>query len=648
MNGIAARKRLARWLPWLVKVSSTLALVVLASPTGAQQLPEQPAKPAAPAAAPAGEAAAAAPEGAAETGEAEGAGKADGAANKTAGDDDHIAKLIRQLGDERFAVREAAQQELARLGFEAFEALTEAETDADIEVASRARYLVRLMRFEFARPDDPAEVKQALQEYESLDAAGRLDRIRRLAMQVDEPHLSALCRLVRFEKSRTLSTRAALAVMQQKPGALAADRRAEIIRASLGKSPRPAAAWLRTYLDIDSKGAEAVAKFAELVKAEEQLLTDAADRTQPEIVIALLWVEADLLDKLQRAEESVAVMQRIAALEPGDTGSLLTLLDRLSDRKAWTVIDGLAARLADRFNQEALLGYALAGARRKQGDETRAKEAADRAFGVNAADANTHLEIAQHLQRQGAVEWSEREFRHVIQLGPPEGINAIYAGTLLADLLHDKGDDGAAATVLEETLANLAKANQAGGDAVDPRGFLRKHVNTRFNYYRACSLAGDPDQAKQLEHLLEAAKHDPQDADVLIALHRLQNLSPEQRQQNEAWIATAAAEFRRQIADNPGDPLPYNQLAWLLSNTDRDLQEALKCSLESLKLRPDSAGFMDTLARCYFALQDYERAVEWQTKAVAGEPNSGLMKRQLELFQKTLAEKQPEAAGAKS
>ena len=570
------------------------------------------------------------------------------AAPAAAGDDDHIAKLIRQLGDQRFAVREAAQQELARLGFEAFEALTEAENDADIEVASRARYLVRLMRFEFARPDDPPEVKQALQEYESLDAAGRLDRIRRLAMQVDEPHLSALCRLVRFEKSQTLSKRAALAVMQQKPGALPADRRAEIIRNSLGKSPRPAATWLRAYLDVDGQAPDAVARFAEQVKAEEQLLTDAADRTQPDIVIALLWVEADLLERLSRVEESVAVMERIAALEPGDTASLFTLLDRLSDRKAWTVIDGLATRLAERFNQEAVLGYALAAARRKQGDETRAKEAADRAFGLNPNEANAHLEVAQHLQRKGATEWSEREFRHVIQLGPPEGINAIYAGTLLADLLHDKGDDDEAAQVLETTLASLAKANQAGGDAVDPRGFLNKHVNTRFNYYRACHLATTPDETKQLEHLLAAAKHDPQDADVLIALHRLKNLTPEQRQQNETWIATAATDFRRQIAENPGDPLPYNQLAWLLSNTDRDQQEALKCSLESLKLRPDSAGFMDTLARCYFALADYERAVEWQTKAVAGEPHSGLMKRQLELFQKTLAEKPADAPGDES
>jgi hypothetical protein len=141
MNRINDRHRLTPWLTWLARVSSTLVFLLLASSGEAQQPPE-PAAP--PAEAPAAEAST--PQGAAETGEAEGAGKADGAADE----DDQIGKLIRQLGDERFTVREAAQQELARLGFEAFEALTEAENDADIEVASRARYLVRLMRFEFS------------------------------------------------------------------------------------------------------------------------------------------------------------------------------------------------------------------------------------------------------------------------------------------------------------------------------------------------------------------------------------------------------------------------------------------------------------------------------------------------------------------
>ncbi len=49
-----------------------------------------------------------------------------------------IARLIEQLGDNRYAVRQQAQEELARLGPEAFDALSEAQNNDDVEIASRA------------------------------------------------------------------------------------------------------------------------------------------------------------------------------------------------------------------------------------------------------------------------------------------------------------------------------------------------------------------------------------------------------------------------------------------------------------------------------------------------------------------------------
>jgi len=51
---------------------------------------------------------------------------------------ERIAKLIRQLGDKDYYVRQRAQEELARTGFEAFDALSTATTDEDLEIASRA------------------------------------------------------------------------------------------------------------------------------------------------------------------------------------------------------------------------------------------------------------------------------------------------------------------------------------------------------------------------------------------------------------------------------------------------------------------------------------------------------------------------------
>src|ERR1044072_1145767 len=54
-----------------------------------------------------------------------------------------VAKLIEQLGAGEFAAREKAQADLAKIGLEAFDALNDAQHDDDVEIALRARYLVR-------------------------------------------------------------------------------------------------------------------------------------------------------------------------------------------------------------------------------------------------------------------------------------------------------------------------------------------------------------------------------------------------------------------------------------------------------------------------------------------------------------------------
>jgi tetratricopeptide (TPR) repeat protein len=88
-----------------------------------------------------------------------------------------------------------------------------------------------------------------------------------------------------------------------------------------------------------------------------------------------------------------------------------------------------------------------------------------------------------------------------------------------------------------------------------------------------------------------------------------------------------------------------NELAWLLSNTGGDFQEALKASERSLELRPDYPPYLDTLARCYYSLGDFENAVKFQLRAVQKmrtnedmQSSYHVMERQLTLFEKALAE----------
>jgi tetratricopeptide (TPR) repeat protein len=81
-----------------------------------------------------------------------------------------------------------------------------------------------------------------------------------------------------------------------------------------------------------------------------------------------------------------------------------------------------------------------------------------------------------------------------------------------------------------------------------------------------------------------------------------------------------------------------NQYAWLIGNTRGDFDEAIRLSQRSLELKPETSGYMDTLAHCYAGKKDFANAVKWQTKAVKLDPHSGQIVRALERFQKALAE----------
>ena len=86
-----------------------------------------------------------------------------------------------------------------------------------------------------------------------------------------------------------------------------------------------------------------------------------------------------------------------------------------------------------------------------------------------------------------------------------------------------------------------------------------------------------------------------------------------------------------------------NQYAWLVSNTQGNKARALKYSLESLNISNDSAK-MDTCARCYFALGDFENAMRMQKLALKKSPYSPPLLRQLKLIEDALEQSEAEAS----
>lgn len=556
-----------------------------------------------------------------------------------------VAELIAQLGDDDFFARERAQQELAEIGFEAFDALSDAaDYNDDIEIRLRAGYLVRMMRLSTVVESDPPEVKAILSEYENRGEAERTVLIKQVAALPEDKCLAVLCRMVRFERSTVLSKFAAAAVIGQKwpAGSEAAERRSETIRRGIGQSGRTAAAWLKWYIEGQKDAAGAIDEWQKLVAAEEHRSTESPHQTRPEIVAALWREQAVLLRKAGREKESDEILLRLVDREESSISadSLEDLLRWLVEQKAFRVVDRLAEKFSERFQAEPVLLYALADARQAEGKSDLVRETVARALALDGDNEGykQHYRVATELMRRHHWRWAEGEFRRVIELAPKDIDFSIEARFRLGEILHDRGDDAEAAKAMESAVADMDKNLEEGHESNNPRR-EREAMRARMHYFFASSLTKPEERNERIRRLLDAVSEDPTDADALIAIYRTENLDPPLVEQNRRQIRAAADKFRQQMHEQADSPTPYNQFAWLIANTEGDYHEALRYSEKSLELvraEPAYAGseasFLDTLGRCHYAVGDLENAIKAQSKAVELDPESGLMTKQLEFF----------------
>jgi tetratricopeptide (TPR) repeat protein len=481
---------------------------------------------------------------------------------------------------------------------------------------------------------------------------------------MEDNHLGtqALCRLARFETDEVLAKKAALLVMLQElpsePDALARYRQG--VSQAIGLSRRTGAAWLRVYLETLAGNDEALAKLDALTRKEQDTFSLLPDKSSQAIVSDLLLWQAGVLRERGRTEEAFAVILRRLDLVEGGRGEVIETLDWLIHRQAWMLIDEVHKRFASRFENDAEFLYRLAEARIKQGRVEVAEALAKRSFELKADDAREHQRLGVVLQTRGMFEWAERELRHAIKVGPPGSVAHVEAHLYLSEMLHDQQDEMAAATALQE-LIDLAKKDETVLQQIVRRRGELGPVEARMHYFYSEHHLLNNDAKKQIEHLNLAIEADRTDADVLIAMHRAPAADEKFRQKTSQLIRQTAGEFYQQAEvfsrqmDEANDEefrqwasirlaSLYNQYAWLVGNTEGDYDTALRFSHKSLELRPGTAGYLDTLGRCYFAKGDYASAVRFQSQAAKRDPHSGAIQRQLELFQRTLAKEQEKKA----
>jgi len=199
-----------------------------------------------------------------------------------------IAQLIEQLGDDDYFQREAAQRKLAEIGADAFDALLEAAHHEDLEIATRARYLLRLIPAQWNVEGLSEEVSELLDLYATQPPPVRCQVLRMLAHRYGNGGWAALCRLVRFEQDPLWSKRAAVQLIAAEPMDNQGRKQwADTVTENVGRSLRPAAKWLRTELLLRRDRKQAIVRWQQLIQSEQQTSKHQPEQTEPEIIAAL-------------------------------------------------------------------------------------------------------------------------------------------------------------------------------------------------------------------------------------------------------------------------------------------------------------------------------------------------------------------------
>lgn len=579
-----------------------------------------------------------------------------------------IRELIEMLGSEQFASRQRAQIELELMGLDAFEALREAFDHPDQEVAAMARYLINSAKVEWAKENDPPLVRETLRNYDIRTTVQRKEMIDRLAGLPSREGWAPLCRIAKFEPSNSLAKYAALLLMNKRKELTPEDSRVlvDLVQNEVGQSRRVSVEWLQRFAKLLTDSHADPKPWFQIAEDEHALLDSGSDDTFHETVQSLYEWAAILGSDYNQREDALRMARGAVRIVGNDPMGLRNASYWVIDNGFPELVEEMHDENQVLFTKSAELTYCLAESYRARKLDANAEEYAQLAFKNNsvgmlaARDPRAYRYFrAIGLQRRGLFDWSEREYLETLKNTRLLDNVGLIARYFYSDMLHDIGRTKDAGDVWKEILEELEGTGEPYRQQLhaqmdlanlrDPAGAI-----SQAYYYQGKALAEKGDIVQAKIKLNYAFDNDPDNADVLIAMYHLEG--------DEKWRSTVrqrikacADEFQSQMIQKEqemetGGPLSAansredlatmnNQYAWLISNTEGDLQLALRCSQRSLELQPNFSTYLDTLGRCYYAVGDYENAIKYQRRAVELEPFAMSMKRQLQLFETELQQK---------
>jgi tetratricopeptide (TPR) repeat protein len=156
-----------------------------------------------------------------------------------------------------------------------------------------------------------------------------------------------------------------------------------------------------------------------------------------------------------------------------------------------------------------------------------------------------------------------------------------------------------------------------------PRWSRLAHAKNEFQSGKLAAGLAQLQRAEDLE--LDPSEYVLECADDLKKLGAQADL--------DKFYARGKMHYEAILHDYPRSALHHNNLAWLAGRLKRDLDMALVHAQKAVELKPEQAGYLDTLAEVQFARGNKADAIANEKRCLAMDPSEEAFGKQLSRFQ---------------
>ena len=531
-----------------------------------------------------------------------------------------VQQWIKELGHQDYFVRLQAQEGLIRSGKLAFQLLNQTTESDDLETRLSIKEILARIKINWVEEDDPDAVKNLLFNYQSRSEKERLAIVDQFRWLSTEDTWQALVRISLYDRSSQVSNHAAITLLEiiflrdsLVSQEIQVGIRNQLKRRFGGLEKQEGGRTADRLFGFFFSNAEQAKQFD--LDAFTRVIREGSTLNQE---VRLLKIALEFAQKASGTESRIfdvgveLINGRQINLE--EAGSALLMFSRLAlDHQRWSAIAGLQEKISGKA-ELPIVQFMAAEALRLQGKTEQSQAIVEKIIADRSA--SNLLVQSQLLEQNGLIFWAA----YVLQRSLLEQVPNDRWRLRLAELEFELGNLDPSLVIVSLLKLKL----QAGSDQalladiflLEGKIYLEKQDHEKAKESFLKSLQQKPNHIPSLIALFKATANSDQSKLTEIK-RKIASAEGQLRDSYRSFIAGGSSPFAAERKASKYDfAITANSLAWLLANTDGDLDEASRFARQAVNSSPRTAAFLDTMAFCEFQRGNIEAAIAAQRRAI--------------------------------